>query len=75
LAAPRQVEAGGFEFTVIGPPGTYAVLTSTDLRDWTEAGRVTNHLGRVDFAEGQAGVARQTFYRALHLGSFPQPGE
>ena len=63
LSSPRRAEGGAFEFAITGPPGSYAVLSSTNLATWSEFGAVTNRLGSIVFSDAQAGLVRQKFYR------------
>ena len=63
LISPRRNEAGAFEFTLIGPPGVYSVLGSTDLFAWNELGKATNQLGTVIFTDVEANLSPQKFYR------------
>jgi formylglycine-generating enzyme required for sulfatase activity len=65
LVLPHQTVTGAFEFTLTGPPGSYAVQSSTNLADWTALGTATNTLGSMIFTDGQASVSPQKFYRAL----------
>jgi hypothetical protein len=55
---------GAFQFAVIGPPGVYAILGSTDLAIWSELGTVTNPLGSIVFTDVEAHLSPQKFYRA-----------
>src|SRR5204863_252367 len=54
LVSPRRTAAGAFEFTLTGPPGSYAVLSSTNLAAWSALGTATNTLGSAIFTDGQA---------------------
>jgi formylglycine-generating enzyme required for sulfatase activity/Leucine-rich repeat (LRR) protein len=56
---------GAFQFAITGPPGVYAVLSSTDLAVWNEMRTVTNSLGAIVFTDGTAHLSPQKFYRAL----------
>ena len=67
LASPRRTLTGAFEFTLTGPPGNYAVLSTTNLVAFSTLGTATNTLGRALFAEVQADVSGQKFYRARLL--------
>ena len=55
---------GAFQFAIIGPPGVYAVLASTDLAAWSEVGVATNALGAIVFTDVTAHLSPQKFYRA-----------
>jgi formylglycine-generating enzyme required for sulfatase activity len=56
---------GAFQFAITGPPGVYAVLSSTDLGVWSELSTVTNRLGSIVFTDVTAHLSPQKFYRAL----------
>jgi hypothetical protein len=62
LTSPRRTATGAFTFTLVGPPGRYAILNSTNLSNWNPAGAVTNAFGSADFTN--SGVFRQRFFRA-----------
>jgi hypothetical protein len=64
LIAPRQTADGAFQFALAGPPGIYVLLASTNLTTWSDLGVVTNQLGVVRFADVQANLSPQKFYRA-----------
>jgi formylglycine-generating enzyme required for sulfatase activity len=66
LASPRRTATGAFEFGVAGPPGNYAVLSSTNLTAWRALATVTNQLGSTVFTDANSGP--QKFYRALLQG-------
>jgi hypothetical protein len=55
---------GAFEFTLTGPPGTYAILDSTDLATWGELGTLTNELGSAVFTDSSSPDPSRNFYRA-----------
>jgi len=63
LVAPRQI-VEGFQFAVIGPPGAYSILASTDLAVWSELGDVTNSTGAARFVDPQANLSPAKFYLA-----------
>jgi formylglycine-generating enzyme required for sulfatase activity len=48
-----------------GPPGTYTVLGSTNLADWSVLRAVANPLGSVNFVEATSNQCPMRFYRAL----------
>lgn len=50
-----------FAFTLTGPPGPYAVESSTDLQTWNELAWLTNATGSVLFNDN---TAARAFYRA-----------
>jgi hypothetical protein len=56
--------SSGFKFLAGGNPGeVYAVEGSTNLNTWTDAGRITNAYGVVDFLDGTTSGQDQRFYR------------
>jgi hypothetical protein len=63
---------GALRFAITGPPGTYTILTSNDLLDWTEANTVNNPLGSILFTDVTAHLFPRNFYRA-RLQSPPHP--
>jgi formylglycine-generating enzyme required for sulfatase activity len=65
VASPRRNETGAFEFVFNGPPGNYGILSSTNLRGWSNLATLTNQLGSAVFTDGQASNSVQNFYRAL----------
>jgi hypothetical protein len=65
LASPHRTAVGAFEFTVSGPPGIYAVLSSTNLTAWSVSANVTNLLGSSGFTDAIS--KPQKFYRALRF--------
>jgi hypothetical protein len=67
LVSPRRTLAGEFAFTLAGPPGIYALLSSTNLTTFSALGTVTNTLGSAIFTDGQAPLSSQKFYRAQLL--------
>jgi len=62
LSSPQRTASGAFKFTLTGPPGRYAILTSTNLSSWSASGAVTNVVGSADFTD--LNVTRQKFFRA-----------
>jgi len=64
LISGQRTVPGAFEFTLIGPPGVYTILGSTDLRVWTELGTLTNVLGAAVFTDLTVKNSLQNFYRA-----------
>lgn len=56
---------GAFQFALTGPPGTYAVLGSTNLAGWNVLMVANNSVGTVNITDGTANLWRQKFYRAL----------
>jgi hypothetical protein len=62
LSSPQRTATGAFKFTLTGPPGRYAIQTSTNLPNWSASGAVTNLVGSADFTD--SGVSRQKFFRA-----------
>jgi hypothetical protein len=65
LALPHRV-AGSFEFTLVGPPGSYAILASTNLTGWSALATVTNQLGSAIFTDAISNPSK--FYRAQQQG-------
>src|SRR5262249_26269002 len=70
MISPMTVQDGGFELTVIGPPGIYSILGSPDLSDWSDLGTLTNQLGNVRFSDQTASLSSRKFYRTRAI---PQP--
>jgi formylglycine-generating enzyme required for sulfatase activity len=68
MVQPRT-EAGAFQAGVTGPPGVYAIFSSTDLAAWNALGAVTNSLGSINFTDETAPLSQQKFYRALRFDS------
>jgi hypothetical protein len=62
LVRPRQ-PIGAFQFGILGPPGVYTVLSSTNLADWSELGFTTNRLGAINFTDVTANQSPIKFYR------------
>jgi len=56
---------GAFQFAIVGPPGVYVVLGSTDFTAWSQVGVATNSLGGVVFTDVTAHLSPLKFYRAL----------
>jgi hypothetical protein len=63
LLSPRQA-TGMFEFRQTGPPGIYAVQSSTNLATWSDLGTVTNSFGNAVFTDAEAQISPTKFYRA-----------
>ncbi len=63
LLAPLQTVDTFFVFTFTGPPGIYAVLSSTNLTAWSELAAVTNQQGIAVFVDLTSGLSPQKFYR------------
>src|SRR5262249_20783748 len=64
LARPRPL-AGAFQFGILGPPGVYTILESTDLAAWSVLGATTNSLGAISFADSTAHLSTRKFYPPL----------
>jgi formylglycine-generating enzyme required for sulfatase activity len=64
LLTPRVV-AGTLQFEITGPPGTYTILSSTNLSSWNALGETTNELGAAAFVDPTPNLRAQKFYRAL----------
>src|SRR5262249_21296524 len=67
LVQPKA-PAGAFEFRIVGPPGTYSVLGSTNVAAWDVLGTVTNALGSVNFTDVTASSSQLKFYTAFLQG-------
>src|SRR4029077_5108135 len=63
LLRPRAL-VGAFQFGIIGPPGVYSILGSTDLTAWSAVGVATNLVGSVNFVDATATASPQKFYGA-----------
>lgn len=59
--------AGSFSFPLVGPPGFYSILGSSDLAAWREIGVVSNAFGAAGFEDATARFSSQRFYRALQF--------
>jgi Leucine-rich repeat (LRR) protein len=66
LVEPRT-PVGAFQFGIVGPPGVYAVLASTNLALWNQIGITTNNVGSVRFTDTTAHFSEQKFYRVRSL--------
>src|SRR5204862_2406067 len=53
VASAHAQNAGRAAFTVSGPPGTYRVEVTTDLKTWTELKTAANTTGTVEFTDIQ----------------------
>ncbi|MFO1512870.1 MAG: SUMF1/EgtB/PvdO family nonheme iron enzyme [Verrucomicrobiota bacterium] len=56
---------GAFRFAVTGPPGDYAILTSTNLTDWNALGGSHIPLGTNVITDTFAQFSSRKFYRAV----------
>jgi hypothetical protein len=45
----------------VGPPAVYAILSSTNLTDWSELGFTTNQLGAINFTDVTAHLSPQKY--------------
>lgn len=65
ISSPVRSSNGGIDFTFPGDPGRrYAVMVSTNLIEWTEAGTAMEiNAGTFRFSEGQTGNPASKFYR------------
>ena len=63
LIAPQVITNGAFRFALVGPPGDYTILGSTNLAVWSELGVATNQLGFARFVDPTAAFSPQRFYR------------
>jgi hypothetical protein len=64
LARPKPL-IGAFQFEILGPPGLYTIMESSDFVSWSALGTVTNSLGGNSFVDVNAGISSQKFYRAM----------
>lgn len=55
---------GAFNFMLTGKPGTYRIVSSATLTNWSTLSFVTNRVGAVGFADSSATNAATRFYRA-----------
>jgi len=62
---PLGQPLGAFQFTITGPPGVYAVASSTNLTEFNKFGDVTNTLGAVVFTDTTAQLSPLKFYTAF----------
>lgn len=69
LTFPPQQPIGAFRFGITGPPGVYAVYSSTNLTDWSALNLVNNPLGGIYFTDTAVRSFSETFYRAQLLGA------
>ena len=65
MLSPHRTDAAAFEFTLSGPPGLYAVLSSANLAAWNDLGAVTNNLCRAVFFDIEAGLSPQSSLRPM----------
>jgi len=65
LTFPREQRIGAFRFGITGPPGVYAVFSSSNLTDWNALNFASNSLGSVLFTDVEAHLAPRKYYRAL----------
>src|SRR5262249_40593054 len=70
LSTPLPMADGGFQLSVIGPPGIYSLLASAHLSLWSDLGALTNQLGNARFRDQTAALSSRKFYRAQAI---PQP--
>lgn len=63
LTSEEVAGEGGFQFTLTGPPGIYAVLASTDLSTWSNIGVLTNQNGAARFSDPSP-LSSKKFFRA-----------
>ena len=63
----RVAGDGNFQFAVVGPPGVYAILASTDLAAWNKLATLTNQEGFVRFFDESTRLSPQKFYRAVSV--------
>jgi len=65
LVTPRPV-AGAIDIGLTSPPGTYIVLSSTNLANWTQTTVVSNQFGAISFVETNSPFFAQRFYQVLN---------
>jgi formylglycine-generating enzyme required for sulfatase activity len=59
---------GAFKFGIVGPPGVYSVLSSTNLMSWSVFATVANPLGGINFVDVTTNSVPRRFYRLLLQG-------
>lgn len=64
LTFPRQQPIGAFRFGITGPPGVYAVYSSSNLPAWQPLNLVNDPLGSIYFTDIEANQSAHKFYRA-----------
>ncbi len=64
METPQRAASGDVELAVTGPPGVYAILGSTALATWSQAGQATNQVGRVSFMDTSSPFAAARYFRA-----------
>jgi hypothetical protein len=57
----------GFQFTLHGPPGVYAIDRSTNLASWLQIDTVTNSNNSVPYLDTGSHTQEHSFYRARKL--------
>ena len=67
LVTPQPTRAGGFEFTLTGPPGSYRVQVTSDFATWTDLEAVVNINGTVTFTDLSATERPWSFYRVIRV--------
>jgi hypothetical protein len=60
-----QLSAAAFQFEITGPPGIYAIASSTNLTQFNKLAVVTNTLGAVVFTDTTANLSPLKFYNAF----------
>ena len=65
LTLTQQQPIGAFRFAILGPPGDYIVLSSTNLADWSVLGPSSIPLGAIFFTDTTAQFSPRKFYRAV----------
>ncbi len=65
LTFPHQQPIGAFRFGITGPPGVYAVYSTSNLITWDALNFVNNPLGGVFFTDTESHLSPRKFYRAL----------
>ena len=65
LKPNRTLEGNAIEFLLVGPPGIYTIIASTNLAAWSVLGTTINELGSFLFTDADANFSPQKFYQAL----------
>ncbi len=71
LVSPQKTANGDFVFDLVGPPGVYTILASTDLQAFSILGTLNNKTGTTRFTDVGALSVPRMFYRATPQGPPP----
>jgi hypothetical protein len=78
LSASKSDASATFALTISGPTGTYSILASQDLRQWSPIAAANNTTGSVTFIDAQSQTPA-AFYKAALIGAHaicnPQNGQ